>query len=274
MEAKFDIKNLKFSESNVGSTIKCTKKLYCWQFDLNGKNHLLELYESILSLKKKIILDQEVLYDITIEKAFAVKFEIGHINCAIVQRKEGYEFSIENIVFNHLLEVEKNKSQFNNSEHKPSSRSYIIEPASSLSANKENNNGSFFIESGIVKTPSEAPSPHYNFVIKSSTSSSVVTANNSLRGSVNSSVANSPLVPRRFDFGDIKVFKSPRTPNLKEANKISNSTKDLSYISNEDNFSLDETSPANNKSKSSNNDLIDFTKTETISSNNAITNKR
>lgn len=39
---------------DVGKTISSTKKLFIWKFSLDGKDYTIELYNSMLSGKKKI----------------------------------------------------------------------------------------------------------------------------------------------------------------------------------------------------------------------------
>src|SRR5690242_3024955 len=50
-----DIKNLSHIEQDVGQHIKSTKKHFIWEFLLDGKSHKIELYDSRLSGKKKLI---------------------------------------------------------------------------------------------------------------------------------------------------------------------------------------------------------------------------
>jgi len=38
----------------VGKTVKSSKKLFLWKFNLDGKDYSVELYNSMLSGKKKI----------------------------------------------------------------------------------------------------------------------------------------------------------------------------------------------------------------------------
>ena len=183
-----------------------------------------------------------MLYDITIEKAFSVNFNIDKVNCSLTQIKDKFEFSLENIVYSHIMEVEKNKSKMEICDNlKPSSLNHKTD----VNVRRKTSSGSF-LNTEIVKTPNENNSPIFNFSIKSSSQSQSQTQ------SLPSSVSNSPLVPRKFDFNDIKVSHSPKTPlNVFETTRNS-SNKD--FVSSDDLFSLD-----NSESK----DLIDFTKQDT-----------
>jgi len=215
---------------------------HLWEFELEGQYNKLELFDSVLSARKKLLLNDKLVYDIMLECAFSYQFDLQKHHCQLIQMGDNYEFRIESQVFAHLLEIQKNKAHFQKTD-KPLSKVHKVP-----SSVKRADSGSFF-NNEIVHTPKEAPSPIFSFSIKSSN-------NNSNSNSRVSSATNSPLVPRKFDFNDIKVGQSPKTP----ANK-GGSSKDLLYVSSDDLFSLDDSSPTTGKT--TNADLLDFKKIET-----------
>jgi len=246
-----DLKDLKYTETGVGSTIRSSKMRYMWEFRLNSVYHKLELFDSVLSARRKLLLNDTLVYDIMLEEAFSYQFDILKCHCQLIQMGSQYELRIENQVFAHLLEIQKNKSRFQKSD-RPTSTTHTLP-----SSVKRSDSGSFFNNAEVIHTPKETSSPLFCFSIKSSsTSNSQV---NSVVNSVSNSAANSPLVPRKFDFNDIKVSHSPRTPTLD--NRKSKKGNDLTFVSQDDGFSLD-SSPTT--AKTSNTDLIDFKKTETV----------
>ena len=51
-----------FEIREVGKTIKSTKKQYIWRFRLDQKDYTLELFTSVLSGKKKILQNGQVIF--------------------------------------------------------------------------------------------------------------------------------------------------------------------------------------------------------------------
>lgn len=64
MELQDKIKNLYYSEINIGEMIKSTKKHYKWSFDYNFNNYLIEMYDSKLSGKKRLLIDGKLVKEI------------------------------------------------------------------------------------------------------------------------------------------------------------------------------------------------------------------
>jgi hypothetical protein len=119
-----DLKNLMHVEQDVGQHIKSTKKHFVWEFLLDSKPHKIELYDSKLSGKKKVIKDGLILVEIEEDfSAFSKSFEIGKHACTIIQHGEKYELRIDNQSFNHLMDLEKNKIYFQDS-NQPTSTTY------------------------------------------------------------------------------------------------------------------------------------------------------
>jgi hypothetical protein len=64
MTTQFDensILDCRYEEKDVGKAFKSTKKKLRWEFSLNGVSHYVELYDSKLSGKKKIIADSQIV---------------------------------------------------------------------------------------------------------------------------------------------------------------------------------------------------------------------
>lgn len=78
-----DFQNLYFDKREVGKTIKSTKVYYLWEFLLLGKPHKVEMFHSIVSGKKKLCLDAQVL---TEDKSYSANFN--------------YSFRLESHYFN------------------------------------------------------------------------------------------------------------------------------------------------------------------------------
>jgi len=47
----------------VGKTIKSSKKLFLWKFNLDKKDYTIELFNSMLSGKKKITQNGQIIYE-------------------------------------------------------------------------------------------------------------------------------------------------------------------------------------------------------------------
>jgi hypothetical protein len=56
------INNCKFQELLVGRSIKGTKRKLCWEFDVSGKKHNFELFDSKLSGKKKVVANGTIIF--------------------------------------------------------------------------------------------------------------------------------------------------------------------------------------------------------------------
>lgn len=89
---------------DVGKTIASTKKLFIWKFNLDGKDYTIELYNSMLSGKKKIAQNGQVVYENnSYQGAFQFPFTIGRNSLSIVQHGDRYELRINNQSFEHIM---------------------------------------------------------------------------------------------------------------------------------------------------------------------------
>lgn len=52
---EINIANLKWEEKFVGKSIKSSKRKLIWEFEVSGRPYLVELYDSKLSGKKKVV---------------------------------------------------------------------------------------------------------------------------------------------------------------------------------------------------------------------------
>ncbi len=87
-----DIENVTYERREVGKTIKSTKILNIWSFILEKKYHRIELYDSRISGRKKLVLDGQTLTDIEKEKShFHYSFKID-LHYFTVLRKSDDEF--------------------------------------------------------------------------------------------------------------------------------------------------------------------------------------
>lgn len=89
-----------------------SKKHFTWEFTLDGKTHKIELYDSRISGKKKLIKDGGVITDVEEDFAFSKTFEVGTHSCTIIQHGDKFELRIDNQVFTHMMDLEKNKIHF------------------------------------------------------------------------------------------------------------------------------------------------------------------
>ena len=82
-----DLKNIRYNRKEVGKTFTSSKILHIWEFNLNGKYHKIQFYDSRLSYKRKIILDDSVLlYEKDSSDFFLYKFYLA-----------GYKFELSQI---------------------------------------------------------------------------------------------------------------------------------------------------------------------------------
>ena len=54
------ISNFTMKEEDVGMTIKSSKKKFTWEFNLNGQKHIIALYDSKISGRRKVEADGKV----------------------------------------------------------------------------------------------------------------------------------------------------------------------------------------------------------------------
>jgi hypothetical protein len=130
---------------------------------LDNKAHKIELYDSKLSGKKKVIKDGQVVAEVEDDFAFSKSFEIGKHSCTIIQHGEKYELRVDNQSFNHMCDLERNKVHFSSST--PTSSSYVSKPGQS-------NKTDFGIGSNFTTTNTKDEKQGSFFAIKPASSNS------------------------------------------------------------------------------------------------------
>ncbi len=100
--------------------LKSSKKQYIWEFQLNGEPQKIELFDSKLSGKKKVLKNGIVECELVCDESFFRNFTLNGHNCTIIQCGDKNELRIDNQTFDHLYNLERNK-QFFSSNSEPTS---------------------------------------------------------------------------------------------------------------------------------------------------------
>ncbi len=61
MSEELKISDCRFREEEIGKHISSSKVKYTWEFTYEGEGHKIELFDSKMSRKKKIIADEKVI---------------------------------------------------------------------------------------------------------------------------------------------------------------------------------------------------------------------
>lgn len=81
----------------VGQHVKSSKVLFLWKFNMDDKDYIIELYNSMLSGKKKILQNGHCLYqNNSFQGSFNFPFNIGRNSLSIVQHGDKFELRINN----------------------------------------------------------------------------------------------------------------------------------------------------------------------------------
>ncbi len=152
------MKNFNYTIKEVGKTIKASKVKHTWEVTIDNKQHLIELFVSKLSGKIKVVKDgTTIFFEEEYDQLLSLPFHIDKHNCSLVQSGDAYEVRIDNLVFNHLMELEKSKNLF--SANDPTTTTY--KPTMSKVANKP--------QYGIGEVRNNVETnkkPMFNFAIK------------------------------------------------------------------------------------------------------------
>ena len=82
------ITRLNYNRKEVGRKVKYSKQYHQWEFNLNGKYHKIELFHSIVSGRKKLVIDGEYLIKSeSYLNNFKYKFPLDGIEFEIIQKK-------------------------------------------------------------------------------------------------------------------------------------------------------------------------------------------
>lgn len=106
MSSTLPIRDLQFEASDIGKNIKTSKRLYKWIFFLNDKLQRVELFQSLVSGKRKANLNGNMIYeDISYNPDFSYSFYIEKIFCNLIQMdSDRFELRILNRPFSVLIE--------------------------------------------------------------------------------------------------------------------------------------------------------------------------
>jgi|LauGreDrversion4_2_1035121.scaffolds.fasta_scaffold328499_2 hypothetical protein len=237
-----DIKNLSYVEQDVGQHIKSSKKHFIWEFLLDGRPHKIELYDSRISGKKKLIKDGQIWKEVEGDLAFSKSFEIGKYACTIIQHGEKYELRIDNQSFSHLMDLEKNRIYFSGS-NEPVSNTYTSKannPSTNIAfgmgqINSQTTSGpkpgglfNFSIKPVVQqKRMSEIPSHEFNINSKMSRDAKFEGDGRNTNNTTNSGRSQTVLL----DFNSPQISQSEPT-NTKNNNNTFNLLENLDFSSN------------------------------------------
>ena len=217
---------------------------------------MIELYDSRLSGKKKLIKDGNTIVELEEEFAFTKTFDIEKSSCTIIQHGDRFELRVDNQVFSHLLDIEKNKVYFGKN---PEKTSVTIQSSFIGTENKKVGFG-IHSQSNIQAKTQSKEAPMFSFAIKPF-------GNNT----------NNSSKPRRFtEINPVNDFNRNKLQNFKFAeddntqSNVNNTNKEdnvnlLNFDNNNDNTSKDNN---NNNNQSSSNILDIFGNSDSFSNNN------
>lgn len=164
------IKHLLYVERDVGGTIKrhycinnyiSSKKQFIWEFELDGKQQKIELYDSKWSGKKTIIKNGRVECEVSDQASFFRSFDLNGHNCTIIQYGEKNELRIDNQSFSHLYNLERNKTFFSENSG-PTSKSMQSKSLPLSKANQYGISNNFYGNNA----PKDDKPPLFSFSIK------------------------------------------------------------------------------------------------------------
>lgn len=129
---------------------------------INGDPQKIELYDSKLSGKKKVIKNGMVECEIISDESFFRNFSLNGHNCTIIQCGEKNELRIDNQTFEHLYNLERNKQFFSNNPEPTSS--FYMSKSNKIVKNPGVNQNNFY-QNQNNNTQSNQPKL-FNFNIK------------------------------------------------------------------------------------------------------------
>lgn len=111
-----DITNLKSyqQKEGVGKTMKNSKIKYTWQFELNEKNYIINLFFSKISKKIKILLNNKTCIDKRGIIGFDYKFMIDDFRIKILKKSvlsNTFVLKINDMLFKKFIDFQENKKQ-------------------------------------------------------------------------------------------------------------------------------------------------------------------
>ena len=118
MKSVIDIQSLKKSITNIGKIIKSSKKKYTWEFILEDKKFILDLLVSKISSKKRIIINQEKVFEKKIKENFIYEIYLQLHNITIKQRENNFVLLLDGFLFDQKKKKVHFKNDFENKKKK------------------------------------------------------------------------------------------------------------------------------------------------------------
>ncbi|MCQ2818765.1 MAG: hypothetical protein MJ252_15980 [archaeon] len=109
-----EIGNFFYTEQDVGSKIKSSKKHFIWEFTLNGTPQKIELFDSRISGRKRLLRNGEIIYQSSVEEPIFQKFSMGGHSICVIEYGDKIELRIDNKTFDHLYNLQRNEELFKN----------------------------------------------------------------------------------------------------------------------------------------------------------------
>ena len=111
-----EVRALNFELNNVGELISPSKEQIVWHFTINGILHKVELYNSILTKRKRVVVDQQEKYDtgrvgLFDNVDFAYDFFIDGANINIEEDNDIFVMKIMGMPFHRLYLEERKKKR-------------------------------------------------------------------------------------------------------------------------------------------------------------------
>lgn len=259
-----DIKNLFHDKRSVGRTVKASKTYHVWEFVLGGIIYKIELFNSVFSGKKKLVLNGSLVTDDEeYTSEFNYHFNLKSHSVKLYQKStDKFELSIDERPFTLLMEDETSKT-------------FSIVKKNDDTAVEElcgNNKKEVNIPSNYNKRHSSRPEiPNFfddndfdfgeGYVVTNNYSSSN-TDNKSKNTPQESNLVGKPNTNDKFDLFGLDVNEKQISDNNINKNPSDQEGTELFSFSNN----------KNNTNNIINNDLFDFTSVKNDQSTNIVQN--
>jgi len=101
------VKAIFCSVQDIGKTMKKTKKHYVWKINISSEDHIIELFNSTISGKKKIKVDGKMVFEgkKVLSNNFSYPIECGRQGLTIVQNGDKFDMLINGRTFSHFYNV-------------------------------------------------------------------------------------------------------------------------------------------------------------------------
>ena len=111
-----EVRALNFELNNVGEIVAPSKEQIVWHFTINGVIHKVELYNSILTKRKRVVVDQQEKYDtgrvgLFDNVDFSYDFFIDGVPIDIEEDNDIFVMKIMGIPFHRLYLEERKKKR-------------------------------------------------------------------------------------------------------------------------------------------------------------------